>query len=267
MAAGHIGKARLGIESVNVSRKGKGQPLVLLHCLGVDRRIWDFTGLDEIDGLELISYDFPGHGDVAAPTASYAIEDLADQLLALLDWLELDEVSLCGISLGGLVAQCFAARYPTRTRKIILVDTTPRYTDDLRQAWVERAAVARTRGVSAMAPHLMQIWFTPDIVAAQAAPVRYVSSCFAVASGEGYALACEALGRADLRDSLGKIRAPTLVVCGNEDLPSFLDAANEMATRIPHASLTWLSPARHASMLEQPEAFAGAVRAFMNDVA
>ena len=69
-------------------------------------------------------------------------------------------------------------------------------------------------------------------------------------SGEGYALACEALGAADLRADVAQIRAPTLVMCGEDDIPSFLDSARWLASNIAGAKLAWLPHARHASVLE-----------------
>jgi len=72
-------------------------------------------------------------------------------------------------------------------------------------------------------------------------------------SGEGYALACEALGAADLRADAAQIRPPTLVMCGEDDIPSFLDSARWLASNIAGATLAWLPQARHASVLECPD--------------
>jgi 3-oxoadipate enol-lactonase len=247
----------------DIFRVGRGPPLVLLHCLGVDRRLWEIATASLSEQFELVSYDFPGHGASPVPAAGYTIEDLSEQLAVLLEREALDRVHLAGISLGGLVAQCFAANYPDKIDKLVLIDTTPRYTDEMRDAWHERAAVARTRGVAAMTDRLLDIWFTADCVAADGPAVRYVRDCFARCSGEGYALACEALAAADLRPLLRKIAAPTLVVCGRQDIPSFIDAAFQLKKEIMAADLVWLEPARHASILEQPEAYRAALMRFL----
>jgi 3-oxoadipate enol-lactonase len=147
--------------------------------------------------------------------------------------------------------------------KLVLIATTPRYTDEMRDAWHERATVARTHGVASMTDRLLDIWFTANCVAADGPPVRYVRDCFARCSGEGYALACEALAAADLRPLLRSIAAPTLVVCGRQDVPSFIDAALQLKKELRAADLAWLEPARHASILEQPEAFRAALMRFL----
>ena len=97
------------------------------------------------------------------------------------------------------MAQHIAATAPHLVDKLVLIDTTPRYTDDARKMWVERAAAARRDGVAALAEGLLRIWFTEDFVAADPPAVRYVRDTLGRCSGEGYALACEALGAADLR--------------------------------------------------------------------
>lgn len=253
----------LGVSDLLVVRMGAGPPLVLLHCLGVDHRVWGPALSDLTDRLELIAYDLPGHGGSPVPDRAYTVEDLADQLAELAEHAGLGRFHLAGISLGGLIGQAFAARYPERVERLILVDTTPRYTDELRAMWAERAHTARTAGVAAMTDALLRIWFTPELLATDPPAVAYVRDCFARASGAGYALACEALAAADLSPLLGAIRAPTLVVCGDRDIPSFRDAARQMATAIPDARLAWLGPAAHASILEQPAAFNGLVREFL----
>lgn len=244
-------------------RSGNGPPLVLLHCLGVDRRLWELAAAGLEARFELISYDFPGHGAAPVPDRPYGVEDLTEALVALLDREGLARVHLAGISLGGLVAQCAAARHPERVDRLVLIDTTPRYTEAMRAGWHERAATARSQGVAAMTERLLEIWFTAGALAADGEAVRYVRDCFARCDGEGYALACEALAAADLRPGLGRIAAPTLVVCGRQDIPSFVDAAYELQAAIADAGLVWLEPARHASILEQPQAFRAALAAFL----
>ncbi len=71
--------------------------------------------------------------------------------------------------------------------------------------------------------------------------------------------ACEALAGGDLRPLVPRITAPTMVVCGTEDIPEFIEAANWLHAQIAGSKLQWLSPARHCSILEQPEAFNPAV--------
>ena len=248
-----------------VTRLGHGPPLVLLHCLGVDKAMWPLAVPGLTDHFEIIAFDFPGHGAAPVSEAPISIERLSADLLVLLDRLALPNVHLGGISLGGIVAQDFAVRHPARVAKLVLIDTTPRYTDEMRQLWADRAATARDRGVDVMANGLLDVWFSPAAVAADGPAVRYVRDCFARTSGEGYARACEALAAADTRALLQSIAAETLIVCGRDDLASFREAAEAMHQAIAGSGLLWIEGARHASILEQPDLFAAALTSFLRD--
>ena len=207
--------------SITLHRRGSGRCLVLLHCLGVDRHFWDFVAPLSRE-LMLVSYDLPGHGETPVPNGPYNIEDLAAQLAGLLKRDGIARAHIVGISLGGLIAQSFAATHPQTVDRLVLIDTTARYTEELRAMWAVRAAGAREDGVASLIDGLLKIWFTPQSIADDTAAVRYVRSALQRSPGEGYALACEALAAADLRPLAGKIAAPTLIVCGDDDIPSFL---------------------------------------------
>src|SRR6266487_367846 len=130
--------AALDPQSVQLHRSGSGPPLVLLHCLGVDYRFWDFA-VPLTSDFTLLRYDLPGHGSTPVPAESYRIEDLSDQLAAVLAQHGISRPHVAGISLGGLIAQHFAAN--AVVDRLVLIDTTPRYTEEMRAMWVERAAM------------------------------------------------------------------------------------------------------------------------------
>lgn len=242
---------RIDPEAVVVHTVGVGPPVLLLHCLGVDRHFWDFaSGL--ASEFRLISFDLPGHGETPVPKEGYGIRDLAELCAALLKREGVPRAHVAGISLGGLIAQRLAAAYPALVGRLVLIDTTPRYTDELRGMWAVRAKGARERGVASLVDGLLPIWFTPEAVARDTVEVRYVRETLLHCEGEGYARACEALASADLIADAKRIQAPTLVVCGDEDIPSFLDAARWLSDNIAGAKLVWIPRARHASVLERP---------------
>lgn len=255
--------AKLEARAIRLHRVGSGPAVVLIHCLGVDRRLWDIAAASLSRDFTLLSYDLPGHGETPPPSGGYGIEDLSAQLAAVLRQEGIARAHIAGISLGGLVTQHFAATYPEMVDRVVLCDTTPRYTDEMRAMWTERAATARKAGVRALVDGLLKVWFTDPFVDADPPAVRYVRDTLQRCSAEGYALACEALAAADLRPLVGKIAAYTLVVCGDQDIPSFLDAARWLAENLSNSQKVWLAPARHASILEQPEAFQRSLREFL----
>ena len=126
--------------------------------------------------------------------------------------------------------------------------------------WAVRAAGARKDGVASLVDGLLKIWFTPQSIADDTAAVRYVRSALQRSPGEGYALACEALAAADLRPLAAKIAAPTLVVCGDDDIPSFLDAARWLDRQHPRraAGMDRQGQARLGDRASRPGARAAA---------
>jgi 3-oxoadipate enol-lactonase len=244
--------APLDPAAIRLHRKGSGPALVLLHCLGMTHRLWE--PLDPLaDRFTLLSYDLPGHGQTPVPAAPYGVEELADQLAAVLRREGIARAHVCGLSLGGLVAQRFAAVHPDLTDRLVLADTTPRYTDEMRAMWVTRAAAARRDGVASLVPGLLKIWFTAPFLEADPPAVRFVRDTLSACDGEGYARACEALGAAELRPLAARIAAPTLVLCGDAESVAFQDAARWMGEHIAGARLEWIPEAAHCSVQQQPE--------------
>jgi hypothetical protein len=244
-------------------RRGKGPALVMLHCLGMDHHLWDCLG-GLADSYELISLDLPGHGATPVPEP-YGIEDLSSMLADLLPANGIDKAHVIGISLGGLVAQHFAATHPAMVDRLVLCDTTPRYTEDARANWAVRAAAARASGAASLLPAIEKIWFTEAFRAHKPVPaaILLVRDTFARCPAEGYALACEALGAADLLDCADDIAAPTLVLCGDSESTAFLDAADWLAANIRGAKLAHVPHAAHASVLEQPGWTEAVLRQFL----
>jgi 3-oxoadipate enol-lactonase len=253
--------------AIKLHRAGSGPPLVLLHCLGADHRLWQIAaaGLDR--EFTLLTGDLPGHGEAPVPSGPYVIADLSAQLGAALEREGIERAHIAGISLGGVVAQHFAATQPGRVERLTLIDTTPLRTEELSRGWRERAAAARARGVASFMGALLRLWFNDSFIAADPPAVRYARETLARCSSEGYALACEALAGADLAPLVPRIRAPTLVVCGDDDVPIFRTAARWLVDNIRGARGAWLTAARHCSVLEQPEAFRGVLRAFLHGMA
>ena len=242
-------------------RRGSGPRLLLLHCLGVDHRMWDIAAAGLQDAFTLLTCDFPGHGTAEPAVAPYDIAALSHQVANLLHGE--GRVHVAGISLGGLVAQHLAATRPDLVDRLVLIDTTPRYTDAMRAGWAVRAATARHDGVAALIAGLLPVWFTGPAISAAGPAVRYVRDCFMRCDGEAYALACEALAAADLEGLSADIVARTMVICGQDDVQSFQDAARWLTAHIDGARLDLIGPARHASVLEQPEAFTRLMRSFL----
>ena len=247
---------------IKLHRRGKGAPLVLIHCLGMSWRFWDV--LEPLtDKYELIAYSLPGHHDTPLPGHQYGVPELTEQLHAVAQREGLTKFHLMGISLGGSIAQHFAGTYPAMIDKLVLADCTPRYAEEARANWPVRAKAARENGVASLIPMLMKVFFTQESIDADTPDVQHVRRTFEACSGEGYGLACEALATVDAREETKRIAAPTLILCGSNEGPAFKDAAKWMNDTIPGSKAVEVPGAGHASVRERPAFVIEQLRAFL----
>ncbi|QNN54568.1 alpha/beta fold hydrolase [Nocardioides mesophilus] len=244
---------------------GQGPPVLLLHPLGVDRTVWSPVSA-HWSGLTVLDYDLPGHGGAGTPTEAADLADLADQAAQLLRSADVGAAHVVGVSLGGLVGQALAAHSPDLVRSLVVVDAVAVYPPPMRQMWAERAALVRSEGMAPVVEPTLQLWFTEQARADDAPPVPAVRRLLGAMDPEGYARACELLASVDTRDLLGRIAAPTLVVCGDDDAPAFTAAAPELARAVPDGRLAWLPGLRHAGAFEQPERTAELLEEFFAGV-
>ena len=231
--------------------------LVLSGSLGTTLELWDANVAELTRRHRVLRYDHRGHGRSATPAGPYAVADLAGDVVELLDRLELDRVSFCGLSLGGAVGMWLGRRFPDRIERLTLCSASPRFGEP--DAWRERAATVRARGTGAIADTVVRRWFTPAFQEERPEVVARFRDMLASAPRDGYAACCDALAAWDFRDELGSIGVPTLVVAGADDPVSPPEHAELIAEHVPAATLVVLPSAAHLPNVEQPEAFARAV--------
>jgi len=235
--------------------------LVLPASLGTTRELWE-PQLDAFTrSFRVLRYEHRGHGASPAPSGRYAIEDLARDALELLDDLGLERVSWCGLSLGGMVGMWLGAHAPERLDALVLACTAARMPAP--EAYAERAALVRERGVEAIADAVVARWLTPQTARGRPELVARLREGLLSTSREGYAGCCEALAAWDFRDELAALAAPTLVIAGGEDEATPVAAAELLAERIPGARLVVIPGAAHLANLDRPRELADAALAHL----
>ncbi len=231
--------------------------LVLSNSLGTTRELWERQAHVLADRFRLLTYDHPGHGASELPEDPSTVEDFAGGLLALLDELGLERVSLCGVSLGGMVGMALALEAPERVERLVLACTSAYLGPP--HAWAERARIARTEGIEAIADAVVGRWFTPEFAREEPDTVARFRAMLTATPPEGYARCCEAIGAWDARERISAIAAPVLVVAGADDPATPVEHAELIASRIPGARLQVLERAAHLANVERADAFTSAV--------
>ena len=230
--------------------------VVLSNSLGATRGMWDPQVPALAERYRVVTYDTRGHGESPAPAGPYTVDDLTDDLVALLDEVGAERAHVAGLSLGGMTAMRLAVREPHRVDRLALLCTSAKPDPE---PFLDRAVAVRSGGTAPLAPVVAGRWLTPPFAAEHPELVARLESMIAEADDEGYAACCEVVARVDLRDDLARIAAPTLVVSGREDpaLPPEHQAL--IAASIPGAELLTVSPGAHLANLEQAPRITGAL--------
>ena len=239
--------------------------MVLIHGLADDHRGWRRALPRLMLDYRVILYDFRGHGASSLGQPDGRLAQLAGDLAALLDALELERPSLAGFSLGGTIAMRFAIDYPDRLDRLMPVATSSRVGRAAAEWYVERAGLA-DKGADALLPHLeedtREQFKTAPELAAEHMRIRRQS----VADPRGYANACRAMTRLreePLDPELAQIKAPTLVIAGAEDHLCPPKAGEMIAAGIEGARMEVIPDCGHQIPAQEPDRLAKLMLEFL----
>jgi 3-oxoadipate enol-lactonase len=231
--------------------------LVLSNSLGTTQELWERQLPALTETFRVLTYDHPGHGSSQLPQQPCTVELLAHGVLELLDELGLERVSLCGVSLGGMVGMALALEAPERIGRLVLACTSAYLGPP--DGWAERARLVRAEGMEAIVDTVVGRGFTPVFARLEPETVARFRATLAATPPEGYARCCEAVSAWDARERISAITVPVLVVAGAEDPATPVEHAELIATGIAGARLVVLESAAHLANVERAEAFTEAV--------
>ncbi|WP_422925235.1 alpha/beta fold hydrolase [Singulisphaera sp. PoT] len=247
---------------------GPGPVVVLLHGFPLNRTMWAKQLSDVGSMYRIIAPDLRGHGKSAAPDGVYTMDEMADDVIELLDALQLTEpVVLGGLSMGGYVAFSLIARYPERVRGLMLLDT--RAKNDSPEAAANREQLAQKVEAShstepvieAMLPKLLgesSREAHPDLAAKVQRMIEKTPTRTIAGTLRGMAI------RPDRTPELGKIDVPTLVVVGEQDAITPPDEMRSMADQIPRSRFITIPDAGHLAPMENPGATNDVILEFLS---
>ena len=242
----------------------EGAPwLVLGHSLACSVRMWDPQIAALKDKYRILAYDTRGHGASEAPGGPYTLEMLADDLFFLLKELKISKTHYCGLSMGGMIRQTFALKYPGAFQTLTLADTTSRYPAEAWPLWQERIKIAETKGMEPLAQPTLERWFTEPFRRKNAAAVEEIRKLILATPVAGYVGCCHAIPKINLTARLKEISCPILVIVGEQDPGTPPAMAREIHDNAPGSKLVTLPQAAHLANLEQPEGFSRALGEFL----
>jgi len=242
---------------------GAGPWLTFSHSLATDVSMWQAQVSEYSKRFRVLTYETRGHGRTSAPEGPYNLQMLADDLKALLDGLGIKQTHYVGLSMGGMIGQTFALKYPGMLSSMVLADTTSRYGPEAEALWAARIKTALEQGMEPLVEPTLGRWLTEPFRAAHPDQVSRVGAMIRRTPVAGYVGCCHALPKINVTARLKEIRAPILVICGEQDMGTPVAMAEEIHRNAPGSELAIIPGAAHLSNLEQPEKFNQAVAGFL----
>jgi 3-oxoadipate enol-lactonase len=249
-------KIRLSDHETVVSETGKGDPIVLLHAIGLDWRMWRDCILPLAKHHRVIAYDLRGHGYAAPAPKPLTVKRWAADLLELADCLSLEKFHVVGLSLGGLVALEFALQHPERLKHLTIIASSVEGNKD---AYHQRAHDAEKHGLESQIGATLARWFTPEWLAVNGWTVRYARERLLRSFLENWSGAWRAIADPHLWDRLQEIKVATKLIAAELDKGATVDSMREMAKRLQRAKVTVISGASHMVSLMRPVELAEAI--------
>jgi 3-oxoadipate enol-lactonase len=243
-----------------LSGSGSHPTLVLSNSLGSNLSMWDPQMPLLTSHFRVLRYDTRGHGRSSIPAGPYSIDQLARDVLALLDQLRFDRVHFCGLSMGGSTGMWLGINEPGRLHKLVLCNTAAKIGTP--EIWNPRMEAVRTGGLQAISPGVLSRWLSESFRVKNPDVASRVLNMLEGTNTEGYLANCAAIRDFDVRESVGAINVPTLVIAGTHDVSTTAADGRFLAEHIPGGRYVELDAA-HLSNLEQDALFTSAVADFL----
>ncbi len=248
--------------------QGDGLPVLLVHGHPFDRSMWRPQVERLRDRYRVIAPDLRGFGETTVVPGKTPLSAFAGDLIGLLDRLDLGQVVLCGLSMGGQIVMEVHRTHPSRVRALVLADTFPEAeTPAGREARYSAAERVLREGMGPYADEVLDKMISPHNVRALPAVAEHVLGMMRGTSPEGAAAAWRGRAeRPDYLDSLSRATVPALVVVGEEDRYTPVAVAERLHATIPGSTLAVIPGAAHLPNLERPEEFTDALERFLATV-
>lgn len=248
---------------------GSGTPVVLLHGYPFNRSMWR----EQVEALSrnyrVITPDLRGHGETSANAiAPTTIAEMARDVAALLDELQIERALLGGLSMGGYVAFSFYNLFRERALALILADTRPQGdTEEAARNREQQAEKILKEGMESITDDFLKKVLTPATLQEKPEIVARVRRMITGTKPEGAAAALRAMAsRPDQTPLLPEINIPTLIIVGSEDTLTTPKDAELMKSSIPDSRLKIIEGAAHLSNIERPEEFTDALMQFLGEL-
>ncbi len=244
--------ARVNDITINFEIEGpEGAPVVTFsHSLAATLAMWELQTPALINSYRILRFDTRGHGRSSLPPGPYTMEKMAADVVGLLDFLGIQKTCFVGLSMGGMIGQVLALRYPQRIEKLVLCDTASSVSPEMAPLWRERIRKAERAGMSALAQEILERWLSQDFCRDRPEIAKRIRNMIIRTPVPGYVGCCRAISKFDVSQELSKVIAPTLVMVGERDVSTPVSAAMAIHKQIRDSEMVIIRQALHLSNVE-----------------
>ncbi|MFY0617651.1 3-oxoadipate enol-lactonase [Shimia sp.] len=234
---------------------GEGMPIVFLNSLGTDFRIWDSV-MDHLSvKAPVLCIDKRGHG--LSDDGPITMGALVGDVSTLMDQHDMKDALICGVSVGGLIAQGLAATRPDLVAGLTLCCTGAKIGDA--DGWNARIQTVESQGIAPIADAVLERWFSEGFRTKNPSDLAGYRNMLIRTSAAGYAGVCAAIRDSDFTDQARRITVPTYCIAGANDLATPPALVQALAGMIKGARYEELDNCGHLPSIEQPAATARAI--------
>jgi 3-oxoadipate enol-lactonase len=254
------------ISGVNLFFESCGEghpPLVFTHGLGGTSNVWHPQRATLSRYHRVVTYDLSGSGRSDRGRREYAIERWADELAGLLEHLDIGSAVIVGHSMGTVITQVFAARYPEKTAALVLAGALTELTPAGQEAFAARAETVQKDGMIAVADAVLSGGLTAGTREGNPALTGLAREMLLTNDPHCYAGQCRALMAGSAREVQETIQAPTLLLVGDQDPVTPLEVQRHIASAIRDCRIRVVPDTAHLTMLERPGAFNAVLLEFL----
>lgn len=245
-----------GYELAYSLRGDEHRPVIVLsHALATSMDVWAYQLPLLAHRFRVLVYDLRGHGRSAAPGNSYTLQQLASDVAALFDHLQIARAAFVGLSIGGMVGQVFALQYPDKLTGLVLCSTGSRTEPQAKAAIEDRIKAVRAEGLKGQVHSALTRWFSTKFIEETPATMAWISDLILATSVDGYTGCARAILDLDATDALSEVRVKTLIIPGEHDLGFPEKVSRTIQQKIANSELILLKGAAHLGNVEQAHRF------------
>lgn len=242
---------------------GEGPPIVFVHGLGGTSNVWHAQRAVLSRYFRVVTLDLSGSGRSDKSKRQYSIEAWADEIAGLIDHLKLDAAVIIGHSMGTVIVQKFAAKYPQKTKAIVLAGALVELGAPGKEAFAKRAETVEKEGMIGVADAILGGALSPGTREGNLALTGMVREMLLANDPACYAGHCRALINGSAKADQAKIACPALLIVGDQDPVTPLPLQRQIAGAIANSRIRIVPNTAHLTMLETPEAFTAILLEFL----